>query len=367
VPEELVDRYLNVLHLGTLTDAPMPNALGRFANAIYWTDLVIAFTNLIHSLLYYLGQLVPNLGVCILLVTVMVRGCLFPLSRKQALNAQNLQNKMAKLAPELKKIQEKWGHDFHRMQQEKTKLYLANGVNPLSAMGGCLLLLMQMPIFMGLYYALQESVFLRLEPFLWIPNLAAPDMLLWWGEGIPVISTPTDMGGALYLGPFLNILPIAAVVLMLYQQKKMMPISADPQVMAQQRMMKWMMILFGLFFYKVAAGLCIYFIASSIWGILERRWIPKLAHMPDANAPATASPAAAPKSTTKADEENGEPQGWWGRRKAAWKAKWKELLEQAQKQAQHRNEPRSEPPGPARGPDGPRPGGPPGRKKKKKR
>jgi YidC/Oxa1 family membrane protein insertase len=366
VPDALVDRYLDVLHLGTLTDAPMPNALGRFANSIYWTDLVIAFTNLIHSLLYYLNQVIPSLGLCILVVTLMVRGCLFPISRKQAINNQKMQQKMAKLAPELRKIQEKYGQDFHRMQQEKTKLYLENGINPLSAMSGCLLLLLQMPIFMGLYYALQESVFFRLAPFLppWILNLAAPDMLVWWGEGIPILSDPESMGGALYLGPFLNILPIVAVALMLHQQKKMMPMSDDPQVQAQQKMMKWMMILFGLFFYKVAAGLCIYFIASTLWGIFERRYIPKLAHVTDGNgSPAPEGPALAARQAQakRRAEEDEEPKGWFARKKAALRARVKELMEEAQKQGQHRNEPRDE------SPDGNGRGGPPGRKKKKRR
>ena len=93
-----------------------------------------------------------------------------------------------------------------------------HGINPSAMMGGCLLLLVQMPVFMGLYYALQESVFFRLEPFLWMPNLAAPDMLVRWGESIPWISAPDDLGGMLYLGPYFNLLPLIAVALMLYMQ-----------------------------------------------------------------------------------------------------------------------------------------------------
>ena len=95
------------------------------------------------------------------------------------------------------------------------KLYREHGINPAAAMGGCLLSLCQMPIFMGLYYALQESVFFRLEPVFgsaWIPNLAAPDMLAWWSESIPFISEPEDLGGMIYLGPYFNLLPVIAVV-----------------------------------------------------------------------------------------------------------------------------------------------------------
>src|SRR5262249_13422442 len=139
----------------------------------------------------------------------------------------------------------------------------------------CWMLFLQLPIFMGLYYCLQESIFFRLAPFLWIDNLAAPDMLVKWGEGIPLISRPEDYGSLIYLGPFLNILPIVAVTLMIFQQKMMMPPAADEQQAMQQKIMKYMMIFFGLLFYKVAAGLCIYFIASSLWGFAERKWLPK--------------------------------------------------------------------------------------------
>ena len=90
-------------------------------------------------------------------------------------------------------------------------------------MGSCWIMFIQMPIFLGLYYALQESILFRLAPFLWIDNLAAPDMTLRWGAGIPIISDPANMGGFLYLGPYLNILPVIAVGFMIAQQKMMTP------------------------------------------------------------------------------------------------------------------------------------------------
>jgi membrane protein insertase Oxa1/YidC/SpoIIIJ len=106
-------------------------------------------------------------------------------------------------------------------------------------------------------------------------NLAAPDMLIKWGENIPWISRPEDQGSMLFLGPFFNILPIIAVALMIVQQKMLTPPPTDEQQAMQQKMMKWMMVLFGFMFYKVAAGLCIYFIASSLWGLAERKLLPK--------------------------------------------------------------------------------------------
>src|SRR5207302_8080582 len=127
----------------------------------------------------------------------------------------------------------------------------------------------------GLYFALQESIHFRLAEFLWIKNLAAPDMLIPWGESIPWISRPEDHGGWLYLGPYFNLLPVIAAGLMMMQQKLTMPPPTDEQQEMQQKMMKYMTIVIGIMFYKVAAGLALYFIASSAWGFAERKLLPK--------------------------------------------------------------------------------------------
>ena len=79
----------------------------------------------------------------------------------------------------------------------------------------------------------------------------------------------------MYLGPFFNLLPIIAVTLMIIQQKMLTPPPTDEQQEMQQKIMKYMMVFFGLMFYKVAAGLCLYFIASSAWGFAERKLLPK--------------------------------------------------------------------------------------------
>jgi YidC/Oxa1 family membrane protein insertase len=279
VPEELVDRYTITLHLNTLTDYRSAGPFGWISQKIFFTDLIIAFTKLMHWLLYMLHTLVPIYGVNIIMLTVIVRGIMFPISRKQAY----LSIKMQEIAPEMRKLQEKYKNDPRAKTEAMMDLYRKHGVNPL---GGCLPLLMQMPVFLGLYFALQESIFFRLAPFLWMPNLAAPDMFLWWGEGIPLISDPDNQGtsqmlcgiiplGIFYLGPYLNLLPIFAVILMLAQQKIMTPPPQDDQQAMQQKMFKWMMIVFGVMFYKVASGLCLYFIASSLWGLAERRLLPK--------------------------------------------------------------------------------------------
>jgi YidC/Oxa1 family membrane protein insertase len=268
VDPALVAFYRDDLHLNTLTDFRSPGVLSDALSWTPWTTIIIFFTNLLHGVLYYLSYIMPVHGLCIVLLTVLVRGAMFPVSRKQALTSIRMQQ----LAPELKKLQEKHKGDRQAMAAAQMQLYRQYGVNPF---GSCWLILLQMPVFLGLYYALQESIHFRLSSFLWIDNLAAPDMLIPWGSSIPWISKPQDYGWLLYLGPYFNILPVVAVALMIVQQKMTMPPPADDQAAMQMKMMKYMMIFMGLMFYKVAAGLCIYFIASSLWGFAERKLLPK--------------------------------------------------------------------------------------------
>ncbi len=270
VPSELRERYHDELHLNTLIDYHSPHFMGRAFNFIGMTKLVIWCTNVMHAVLGYLYALIGSYGLCIILLTVMVRGMMFPLSRKQALMSLRMQQ----LQPEMKKIQEKYKDDSQARGLAQMELYRKHGINPL---GSCWVILLQMPIFMGLYFALQESTHFRLAEFwpTWIPNLAAPDMLLRWGESIPFISRVEDYGSIFYLGPYFNLLPVIAVIVMIAQQSMLTPPAVDEQQAMQQKMMKYMMIFFGLMFYKVAAGLCLYFIASSVWGFCERKLLPK--------------------------------------------------------------------------------------------
>jgi len=337
VSPQLVDFYEDTLQLNTLTDYHSPGVMGDFASKIGLTFLIIKVTNLIHSLIWLLHHAIPWYGLCIIGVTVIVRGCMFPLSRRQAKNTQDMQDKMAKLAPEVKKLQEKYKDDFQALNQARTELYMRHGINPLATLGGCLLLFIQMPVFLGLYYALQESIHFRLDVFLWMPNLAAPDMLsrfLGPCETIPWISRPQDMGGFLYLGPFFNLLPVVAVALMIVQQQMMTPPAQDEQQAMQMKMMKYMMIFFGIMFYKVAAGLCIYFIASSLWGLCERKLLPKKKQA--APAPET-EPAAAPAAAARGAARSGavESNGGVFQKLKDW---WGEVLDNAGKQQQVRRD-----------------------------
>ena len=200
-----------------------------------------------------------NYGIAIILLTVLVRGLMFPLGRKQALAAK----KMQELQPLLKELQGKYKDDKERQAKEQFALYKRHGVNPVA---GCLPALIQLPIFVGLWQALNTSVPLRHATFLWIRDLAAPDMMFHFPFEVP------------FLGEWFNVLPFVVVSLMLFQTKLFSPPATSPETEAQQKMMKYMMVFMGVMFYKVPSGLGLYFITSSLWAIGERLLLPKVTH-----------------------------------------------------------------------------------------
>jgi YidC/Oxa1 family membrane protein insertase len=223
------------------------------------------------AILHFFYSIVGNYGLSIVMLTVLVRSCLFPISRKQAMNAA----KMQELQPEIKRITEKHKGNTEQRAKAQQELFRKHNYNPLS---GCLPAFMQLPIFLGLYRSLAVDVELRQAPLIsesvrWCSNLGAPDMLWFWQPYLPDF-----LGGESgWLGPYLNVLPLVTIALFIVQQKMFMPPPTDEQQVMQQKMMKYMMIFMGVMFFKVASGLCLYFIASSLWGIAERKLLPKAA------------------------------------------------------------------------------------------
>ncbi len=235
------------------------------------------------AVLHAIHAVVGNYGIAILLLTVMVRGAMFPISRKQAVSSQ----KMQVLQPEMKAIAEKYKNDPQKRTKATQELWRKHDYNP---MGGCLLVFFQIPIFMGLYRSLATDVELRQAPLFssairWCSNLAAPDMFLDWSNYLPGFLTAPEG----WLGPYLNLFPLFTIVLFLWQQKLFMPPAMDEQAQMQQQVMKYMMWFMALMFFKVPCGLCLYFIASSLWGIGERLLLPQTT--PAAGAAAAATPA----------------------------------------------------------------------------
>jgi len=203
---------------------------------------------------------VHNYGWAIVILTVFINFAMFPLKLKSIRSAQEMQ----RIAPLVKSIQDKYKNvKFNdpkkaRMNEEMMNLYKEHGVNPL---GGCLPMALQLPFLYGFYRVLELPIELRHAPWiLWITDLSAPDKF--HPFGLP------------YFPP---ILPTVMVITMLIMQKMTPVTTADP---AQQRMMMFMPLFFGIMFYNFASGLVLYFLAANIVGILQQLLINKLMPMP---------------------------------------------------------------------------------------
>jgi YidC/Oxa1 family membrane protein insertase len=215
------------------------------------SKLMLSMMKFMHDVLY-----LPY-GFAIIFLTIIVRGCMYPISRKQAAGAK----KMKELQPKIAELKKKYENEKEKFARAQMELFSKHNYNPLA---GCLPIVLQLPIFIGLYQALRNAVDLRLTPFplTWIENLAAPDALF-----VLPFEIPFGMGSDF------NLLPLLTVVLFVVQQKLFMPPPADEQQALQHKMMNFMMIFMGFMFYHVPAGLCVYFIASSLWGIGERKML----------------------------------------------------------------------------------------------
>jgi len=233
-----------------------------------------------HVLLWILRgfyAVVRNYGVAIILLTVLIRVCLHPLTKK----SQVAMHRMQKLRPKIQELQKKYKNDKQKLGQEQMKLFREHGVSPFS---GCLPMLLQLPILFALFWALRLTFDLRQTPFLWwISDLSQPDKLY-------VFDTAKFL-----IGKDLNLLPLLMTVSMFLQQK-MMPKSDDPQSQQQQKVMALMPLLFAFLFYRFPSGLCLYWFTSTLLGMGEQYFIRR--HL-DALAAEPASGGKKPPSRNK--------------------------------------------------------------------
>lgn len=232
---------------------------------------------------------------CIILLTVIVRGLMLPISRKQVVEAE----KMRVLAPELKKIQDQHKNDPEQFARAYRDFQKRHNYHP---MAGCLPSLLQLPIFIGLYNALYHAMDLRMAQFLWVENLAGPDALAQLGFRIPWFGW-TEF----------NLLPFLTVGLMLLQQKLFTPPPTSDEQAMQMRMMNVMMLFIGFAFYRVPAGLCLYFIASSLWGVAERTLLAKHkpVYVPVEGPPGDGTPGSPLKPEIVSNKSNGPKVPGW--------------------------------------------------------
>ncbi|MDK4689314.1 membrane protein insertase YidC [Kingella negevensis] len=194
------------------------------------------FASPLFALLNWLHGVIGNWGWAIIVLTLIVKAILFPLNQK----AYKSMAKMRTVAPKMEALKKQYGEDRMGLQQAMMKLYKDEQINPL---GGCLPMLVQMPIFIGLYWMIFLSVELRQAPWLgWITDLSRAD---------PFYILPLLMAGTMYL------------------QTKMSPPPSDP---AQAQMMKIMPLMFSVMFFFFPAGLVLYYVVNNVL-TMAQQWL----------------------------------------------------------------------------------------------
>jgi YidC/Oxa1 family membrane protein insertase len=216
-------------------------ALAQIADGL---DLTVDFGFLfmisspLHWLLIQIQALVINWGIAIIIITIIVKGAMYPLTKAQYTSMA----KMRELAPKMAQLKERFGDDRQKMSQATMEMYRKEKVNPA---GGCLPLLIQMPIFLALYWVFLESVELRHATFgLWLQDLSSKD-------------------------PF-YILPILMGVSMFIMQKMQPMTVQDPM---QQKIMQYMPVMFTIFFFWFPSGLVLYWLVSNVISIIQMKII----------------------------------------------------------------------------------------------
>lgn len=241
--------------------------------------VVKPIATLLLFLLEAIHSVVGNWGVAIILLTVLVRLVILPLSLRQQIVMTAYSQRMGKLKPEMEKLQAKYKTNKQRLNQEMMKLYKEKGINPIPPLGGCLPLFITMPVFLGLFFVFSNSIVMRQSPFLWIDDLSQPDRLIPFGFS-------RSLFGCFTLDA-INILPILMAGTWWVQQK-LAPKPTDPQMQQQQKMLQWMPFLFLFMLYSNAAGLSLYWFVNSLLGIFETQFVRKR-FMPPTPSPVPAA------------------------------------------------------------------------------
>lgn len=215
--------------------------------------------------LVYLNSIFHSYGIAIIVLTLLVRLIFWPVTQK----ANNSMRKMQKLKPKMDELREKYKDNPQELNMRMMELYRNEKVSPL---GGCLPILLQIPVFFALYSALDSAVELRHVSFLWAADLARPDLIG------PQIDLP-------FFGPTgLHPLVIAMTLLMVLQQK-MTPSNMDPM---QQKMMMFMPVIMLFMLYNLPSGLTLYWTVSQIFSILQMKYGQIVAEREEAKAASAA-------------------------------------------------------------------------------
>jgi len=203
----------------------------------------------------FLHRYLPNYGVVIIIITIIVKLLFWPLSNK----SYQSMSQMKKLQPKMAELRAKYKNDKKMMNQEIMNLYKLYKVNPL---GGCLPMIFQIPVFFAFYKMLYQAIELRHAPFfLWIDDLSAPDRLFSFDFTIPMMTAPYGI-------PVLTIIMGASMFL----QQKMSPPPGDP---TQAKMMMFMPIFFTFIFINFPSGLVLYWLVNNILSMGQQYYVTK--------------------------------------------------------------------------------------------
>jgi YidC/Oxa1 family membrane protein insertase len=252
-------------------------------------------TNLLLWMMKGIYNLLHNYGVAIIVLVLLVRLILHPISKKSQISMQ----KMGKIGPKIQELREKCGTDKQEFQRRQMELMKEHGMTG-GMLLGCLPMLLQMPIWIALFTAVDSNVAVRHQGLFpaswhWLTDLSAPDRLIpfsWFGLtepiSIPILSTHLRVGG---IDAF-NLLPILVTIAMYLQMKRSTSQSmtaANPQAQQQQKMMMYMMpAIMLIFFYNAPTGLNLYIMASTFGGLIEQHYIRKHLKEEEAKAAETA-------------------------------------------------------------------------------
>jgi len=198
-------------------------------------QFLLNFMNLLHSWLH-------DYGLAILALTTVIKLTLWPIQNK----ANRSMRQMAALSPKMQELKEKYKDDPTRMNQEVMKLYKQYGINPV---GGCLPMMIQIPIFFGLFKMLGQAVELRNAKFLWVKDLSQPDTI----AHLPLLGWP------------INIIPLCMAATQIWLMA-MTPKTGDP---TQRRVMMFTPLIFLFICYNFAAALALYYTAQNLFSILQ--------------------------------------------------------------------------------------------------
>jgi YidC/Oxa1 family membrane protein insertase len=218
-----------------------------------WFDILAKPCLWLMNFIY--SNLIPNYGIAIIILTLITKILLWPLGAK----SYKSMSEMKKLQPLIKEIKEKYGDDRKKVNEETMALYRTYKINPL---GGCLPMVVQIPVFFALYRMLYEAIELRHAPFfLWINDLSAPDRLFNLGFSIPLMEPPYGI-------PVLTLIMGASMLL----QQKMSPPMGDP---TQAKMMMLMPVVFTVIFINFSSGLVLYWLVNNIFSIAQQYYTQK--------------------------------------------------------------------------------------------